>query len=143
MKKPYKSGWHGDSRGHSLAARGISMYAKKKMVDPVFYARKAERKLPFSHIMSMVGNGQSFQEMQRMHPDVDTEDLRKRAIRATEIRMADDTIAKLDEQGVDVSVAKAESSKSFKKSAKSILNSNVHRSLLKDEKAKALQERIQ
>lgn len=141
MKTPYKRGWHGDSRGHSLAARGISMYAKKK-VDPVFYARKAERKLPFSHIMGMVGQGKSFQEMKAMHPDADHEDLRQRAIRATEIRMADDTIAKLDEHGVDYSVAKAKSSKSFKKSAMSVLNSSVRRSLLKPEKAQALQEKI-
>jgi hypothetical protein len=117
------------------------MYAKKK-VDPIFYARKAERTLPFSHIMGMVGKGLSFQEMQRMHPDVDQEDLRKRAIRATEIRMADDTIAKLDEQGVDASVEKAKSSKSFKKSAKAVLDDSSKRSLLKPEKAMALQERI-
>jgi len=141
MKSPYKRGWHGDSRGHSLAARGISMYAKKK-VDPVFYARKAERKLPFSHIMTMVAKDKSFQEMKIMHPTADHEDLRMRAIRAHEIRMADDTISKLDSQGVDYSVAKAASSKSFKKSALLVLNNNVRRSLLKPKKAIALQERI-
>lgn len=83
------------------------------------------------------------QEMVRMHPGVDEEDLRLRAIRAEEIIMADDTISKLDKQGVDTSVAMAKGSKSFRKGANFVLSCPARRSLLKPEKAKALQEKIQ
>lgn len=137
-----KRGWYGNSQGHSLAARGISMYGKKKLVDPVFYARKNERKLPFSHIMGMRKKNMALNEMVRMHPGVDEEDLRMRAIRAEEILMADDTIAKLDRQGVDASEKMAKQSKTFRKSALFVLDNPARRSLLKPEKARALQEKI-
>jgi len=135
-------GWYGDSHGHSLAARGIRGYHKSKMVDPMFFAVKQERTLPFNHISDMVKQNKTFTEMQRMHPGADKEDLRQRAIKAIAIRDADDTLTKLDKNGVDFSQKMAQESSYFKTRARDVLQDGQKRSFLQEEKAEILKKRI-
>ena len=137
-----RRGWYGDSQGHALAARGIRRYKKSKLVDPVFYATKQEKMLPFNHVMDMVKQKKSFYQMQKMHPQVDKEDIRKRAIKAVAMRDADETLTKLERNPVDLSVKMAEESPFFRMKAKDALSDMQKRSLLKEEKAEILRKRI-
>jgi hypothetical protein len=137
-----RRGWYGDSQGHALAAKGIRRYNKQKLVDPVFYAQKNEKQLPFNHIMDMVQQKKTFTDMQRMHPDADKEDMRQRAIKAVAMRDADDTLTKLDKNGVDLSVKMAQQSTFFRMKANDALQDSQKRSLLKEEKAELLKKRM-
>lgn len=141
MRKSYKRrGWYGDSTGHSLAARGIKLYNKSKssLVDPKFFAQKQQKDLPFDDVMDMVKENNTYYMMKSKHPNADPEDMRLRAIRALEIRDADDTLSKLDRNGVDLSVAMAKESSFFKMKAMDVINDPQKRSLLKEEKLNSL-----
>ncbi|MBR9700415.1 hypothetical protein GOV11_00950 [Candidatus Woesearchaeota archaeon] len=137
-----RRGWYGDSHGHSMAARGIRMYNKSKLVDPVFFAQKHESKLPMAHIIDMVRGKKSLQEMERMHPDADKEDLKRRALKGIEMVDADDTLTVLEKQGVDASVVMAEHRPVFKRKALEVLGDRQGRSFLSDEKAAVLKSRL-
>ena len=135
-------GWWGNSQQHSLAARGIKLYAKKNKVDPMFLARKKEEALPFSHIVDMAKSGLTFDEMQRMHPSADSEDLRKRAIKAIEMREGSKALSTLDSQGVDVSVRMANANPKMKESMLNMINDKQKASFLPEVKAEMLQKRL-
>ena len=137
-----KGGWYGNSLGHSLAAKGVRVYNKARLVDPVFFARKNEKQLPFSSIMSMARQNKSFDEMKRAHPDVDEEDLRIRGIRAYTMKDADDTLEKVNKMGVDMLVKMADNNELFKRRIMKQLSTKSTASFINDEKREALNRRL-
>ncbi len=140
MNRYKKSGWYGNSRGHALAAKGVKLYAsKQKLVDPLFYARQREEQVPFQHINSMVREGKTFQEMKRMHPDADSEDLRLRGIKA----FSDSTLSMLNEHGVDSLVKLAKMNVQTKKRMCVVVHDQQKVSFIPEIKIKLLKERLQ
>ncbi len=137
-----RGGWYGNSAGHALAAKGIKVYNKSKLVDPVFFARKNEKQLPFSHIMSMARQDKSFQDMKRMHPNVDEEDLRLRGIKAYTMIDADDTLDKINKIGVDMLVKMADNNQLFKKRMMKQLSTTNTASFINEEKREALKRNL-
>lgn len=141
MSRYKKSGWYGNSHGHALAAKGVrTRYAasKQKLVDPMFYARQREEKLPFEHLSRMAREGLTFQEMKGMHPEVDAEDLRKRGVKA----LSDSTLSTLSEHGVDSSVKLAMMNRGTKQRMCAVLNDRQKASFLPEVKVKFLKERL-
>lgn len=139
MSRYKKSGWYGNSQAHSLAAKGIrTQYTASKLVDPMFYARQREEQVPFEHLSRMAREGLTYQEMKAMHPGADTEDLRRRGIKA----LSDSTLSILNEQGVDSSVKLAKMNRGTKMRMCEVLNDRQKASFLPDVKVKFLQERL-
>lgn len=145
MKRQYrkKGGWYGDSAGHALAAKGIRRYnkPKQKLVDPKFF-NGVEKKVSFHEVSDMIDGQNTYMMMKGKFPDADHEELRRNAIKAVEIKDADDTLSKLDQNGVDLSVRMAEESRFFKLKAQGVLQDSVKRSLLPEEKVQVLRERM-
>ena len=136
-------GWYGNSVGHALAARGMKLYARKQtMTDPIFYAQKREESVPMAHILDMVRSGESFDNIKRMHPDADQEDLRKRSIKAIEMSEGNGTLSMLDSNGVDMSVNMAENSPRLKESMRETLADPQKASFLHSVKVDALKRRL-
>lgn len=146
--KRYGRGWFGESTRHSLAARGMSQrrYAASKATslatEPIFYARKRESELPFSHISAMVKQGNSYQEMKEMHPDADHEDMRLRAIKAIEMRDMDGTLSMIDKNGVDKTVMMVKKNPRLKEKVKDVLDCRQRGSFIAPVKKEAILKRI-
>lgn len=142
----YGRGWFGDKTAHSLAARGISSKRKynaaKQIAEPIFYARKRESELPFSHIQEMVRSGKSFTDMKDMHPDADHEDLRKRAIKAIEMREMDGTLSTVDNSGVDKLVAKVKRNPRDRAKVENVLNDSQKGSFIASIKRDAILKQL-
>lgn len=136
-------GWHGDSKGHSLAAKGVSLYAKKShLMDPVFAAKKSEEELPSSLIMQMVKDGMTFEQIKHEHPDVDSESVRKKGIKAVDACSGSNTMSTLDKNGVDMSVKIAKVNKNFRVSAQESLRDSQKSSYLPEIKAQLLKKHL-
>jgi len=147
--KRYGRGWFGQSSRHSLAARGVvtsRRYSAEKPVsaalEPMFYARKRESDLPFTHILGMVRDKQSYSGMKSMHPDADHEDLRLRGIKAIEALEMDNTLSTVDKHGVDKNVSLAQSSPRLKSKMVSVLNNRQKGSFIADIKRDAILKRL-
>jgi len=135
-----KSGWYGNSQAHSLAAKGVRTrrYDAQKLVDPMFYAKQREEKLPYEDLSRMAREGLTFQEMKGRKPDVDAEDLRKRGVKA----LSDSTLSTLNEHGVDSSVKLAMMNRGTKQRMCEVLNDRQKSSFLPEVKVKFLKERL-
>ena len=149
MSSRYGRGWFGQSGRHSLAARGVvtakaipRSYSASKAVEPMFYARKRESDLPFSHIAGMVRDGKSYSGMQSMHPGADQEDLRLRGIKAIEMLDMDKTLSTVDKHGVDKTVSLAQSSPRLKVKVVAVLSDRQKGSFIADIKREAILRRL-
>ena len=143
MMKYGKGGWHGNSYGHSLAARGVRLYARKQsLVDPLFYAKQREDSVPFSHLVDMIRNGLTYQDIRRMHPDADAEDLRLRGIKAVENVEGNNTLSMLNSNGVDLTVRMAKSNKQLQEDIEVTLNDKQKASFLAPVKVEVLKTRL-
>ena len=143
MKRYGRGGWYGDSSRHRLAARGIStnqkyLAKKQELAEPLFYARKRESELPFSHITQMVKEGGSYQSMINMHPKADKEDLRLRGIKAIENRDMDNTLSMIDKNGVDKTVELAEANPRTREKVLRVLNCRQRGSFIPSVKREAI-----
>ena len=136
-------GWRGNSYGHSLAARGVRLYARKQSLsDPLFYAKSREDSVPFTHLVDMIREGKSFQEIKRMHPDADSEDLRLRGIKAIENVEGNSTLSTINSNGVDLTVKMANSNKQLKEDIEETLNDGQKASFLAPIKVEMLKKRL-
>ena len=127
-----------------MAARGMSLYAKKQtLVDPLFYARKRETDLPFSHIKDMTRNGLTYQRMLSMHPNADKEDIRLRGIKAIESVEGDNTLSQLDRMDVEMTAKMANDSRSFKANVMGVISDSQKSSFLSAQKVQMLKEKLQ
>jgi hypothetical protein len=136
-----RRGWFGHSAEHSLAARGVRIYAKRKSSDPMFYAVKREREIPSSHIFDMVRKGATYHQMCVQYPGRG-EEVRKKGLVALESVDADGTLSTLERQRIDESVLRSQMSPAFRERALWVLQNPQRRSFLHPEKAAALQERM-
>jgi hypothetical protein len=138
-----KKGWYGNSYGHSLAARGVRLYARKPgYVDPLFYAQKMETDIPTQHALDMAKKKLFFGDVKEMHPDADSELLRKKMIKAMDAREGTDTLSVLDSQGVDESVKMATFNNLTRTRMLDTLKDPVKMSYLPSAKVKLLETRI-
>lgn len=133
-----RGGWYGHSREHSLAAKGVRIYAAQKLVDPIFFARKNEEEVPLSFVLNDVRQGKNFHQM-RMRYRADPEHLRQRGIRAIEMRDADDTLSTIDRQGVDMTKRMMQESPQFKERVYLAIKDPQKSSFLYPEKVRALE----
>jgi cellulase/cellobiase CelA1 len=136
-----RSGWFGNSQGHSLARKGIRLYNKSRL-DATFYAMKQEMMVPYSDVVSSIRSGKTFEDLRGEHTNADPEKLRRRGIKAIEAQDADNTMTFLEENGIDVILMKFEASPNFKERVNRILDNPQRRSYLHKEKVMALQQRI-
>lgn len=142
MSGRYKRrGWHGNSHGHSLAAKGIKLYARKEP-ESFFYAQKNEKLLSTTKLADLLKKGASYNEVKKAYPDADAEDIRKRGIKVLESREGNNTLSTLDRNGVDMSVTMAQSSSRFRESVKRVLGNKQMASFLPDVKVAALQKNM-
>ena len=144
--KRYGKGWHGDSGRHSLAARGIvtKQYQaqKMRMQEPLFYSQKNESDVPMVHILGMVKGGHNFPQLRAMHPDADTESLRKRGIKAIDAREGNSTMRTIDENGVDKLIMLTKGNPRLKEQVKEAMKNSQYRSYIADVKAQAIIEKL-
>lgn len=143
-------GWRGNPVGHSMAAKGISIYAarkpKRSLVDPLMFAHK-EKAAPFGSLMYAARMGKTFQELRGEYPDANPEDLRRSAIVAAEAVDADDTLTYMDKTGIDDAIRMAKAKPETRQRMLEILRSPSRRSYLSarvggDAKVAALQTRL-
>lgn len=139
-----KTGWFGNPHGHALAARGIKLYAKKQqhLVDPLFYAKKNEEKVPFTHIKDMAREGSTFNQMMAMHPDADKEDMRLRGIKAIESVEGGNTLSTIDRNGTDTIMKMVEHTPRFAENTWQTLNDAQKVSFLPQPKVEMLKRRV-
>jgi hypothetical protein len=137
MSRYKRGGWYGNSVGHSLAARGIRLYARKDK-DAFFYAQKKEENIPMTEVSAMVRQNMTFAEMRENRPDVDSEVLRLRAIKVLDNQNGNNTLSFVNSSGVDESVRMAQSSRRFNDNLVSVLSDKQMSSFLPDIKIKAL-----
>lgn len=143
MKYRQKGGWYGDSQGHSLAARGVRLYAhKERLMDPVFAARKREEDISFSHMSQMLKEGYNFHQIRQMHPNVDQETVRQQGIKAMDARTGSNTMTMLNSNGVDTTVRMARVNKNVKERAISALHDSQKASFLPEVKVQLLKNRL-
>ena len=105
MKRP---GWYGNSYGHSMAARGMHLYARKstqELVQPLFYAQKNEQVVPTHQLLDDIRSGTTFQQLKSKYPDADSEVLRKKGIKAVDSWGGTRYLQTLDQQTVEQSLA--------------------------------------
>lgn len=133
------SGWKGHSYEHGLARKGIRT---KPKIDPIFYAQKFERDVPFQSIMDDVKTGLTVQEMAMKYPDADPDDLRRRGLKAIEAREGANTLSVLDKNGVDDTVRRAKMDTEFRRSARNALESRQKCSFMHPAKVEALKKRL-
>jgi hypothetical protein len=138
-----KSGWFGNSQGHSLAGRGIRMYVARKsseqlLVDPVFYAKKREEQVPTYELARVTRNGMSYDALRRHYPDADPEDLRLRGIKAIEMREGSPVLSELNRSGVDASVTRARENPLLRQRMLVVLKDPVMSSYLQQKKVEFL-----
>jgi hypothetical protein len=140
----YRKGWFGNSHGHSLAARGIKIYAAKKtsLVDPLFYAKKHEAQVKFNDLLDDIREGKTYHELLKKYPDADKEVLRKRGIKAIETREGRDTLSMVDANGVDASVHMARNNPRTKERMHDVLHDYQKSSFLPTIKVELLKERL-
>jgi hypothetical protein len=138
-----RSGWFGDSHGHSLAAKGFrSRKQDVKLVDPVFYVRKREEQVPFADVMDAMRERQGFVLLRSRYPDADEEDVRRQAIKALDTRDGTDVMQTMDKNGVDDSVRLARMSPALRQSMMRALNDSQKCSYMHQVKVDALKKRL-
>ena len=139
-----RRGWFGNSYGHSLAAKGMRMYARKDqmLMDPVFYAKKKEQQIPLERMMQGIREGKTFYNLVDEYPEADREDIRKKAIRVIDARDGHETLHMLDSNGVDVSVRMATLNPRLRLRMIGILDDRQKSSFLPDQKVQLLRGRL-
>jgi hypothetical protein len=90
----------------------------------------------------MIREGKSFQEIKRMHPDADSEDLRLRGIKAIENVEGNSTLSTINSNGVDLTVKMANSNKQLKEDIEETLNDSQKASFLAPIKVEMLKKRL-
>ena len=139
-----RSGWFGNSQGHSLARRGIRLYAQKHQVlmRPVFYAQKSERQVPFMELVDEVRGGATLFELERKYPDAEKEDLRRRGIRAMEYAEGNKVLSQIDANGIDASVSVARHDVRMRELMQRYANDRQASSFLPQVKVELLKRRL-
>lgn len=138
-----RTGWFGDSHGHSLAAKGFkSRRADIKLVDPVFYVKKREDQVPFAEVMDAVRDRASFSVLKAEYPDADEEDVRRQGLRALDTRDGTDVLQTIDKNGVDDSVRLARMSPALRQSMIRALSDPQKMSYINQVKAESLRKRL-
>jgi hypothetical protein len=139
-------GWYGNSAGHSLAAKGIKLYASKPsklktvLYDPIYYSQKTETLVPFTSIMDAVRQGKSYNQIKAEYASSDAEDIRLKGIKAIETMDGGSTISQMNRNGVDQTVVLANKNPKFKESVKEVLANPQKSSFLHPVKVKSLQD---
>lgn len=137
------TGWYGNSHGHSLAARGISLYAKKpKLNEALFYAQKQEKDLPFAVIIDHVRKGNTYQQIRSEHPDADAEEVRLRGIKAVETMDGSNVLSRINRNGVDETVEMAKKDRKFRDNVLEVLGDNQRSSFIQKFKIEALRSEM-
>jgi len=144
--KRYGRGWYGDSSRHSLAAKGIvtKQYQaqKMRMQEPLFYSQKNEQDVPMIHILGMIKSGTNFPQLRAMHPEADTESLRKRGLKAIDAREGNSTMRTIDETGVDKLILLTKGNSRLKEQVKDAMADSQYRSYIADVKAQAIIDKL-
>jgi hypothetical protein len=137
-----RRGWFGNSQGHSLAAKGIRLYARKQQLsDPSFFARR-EESVPYADIVSMVGDGRSYPQLVVAFPDADKEDLRLRGIKAVESRDGHGTLSMINSSGVDQIVVLSRANPALGRRVRDVLDDRQRSSFIHGVKVGALRGRL-
>ncbi len=137
-----KGGWFGNSHGHAMAARGITLYAKKTKMDPLFYANKSEKDIPFAVVMDHVRKGQNYNTVKSQHPDADPEEIRIRGIKALETMDGSNTLSTINKNGVDETLQLAKNDKKFAEQVEVTLADDQRSSFIHPLKISAIKEGI-
>jgi len=140
MRKPV--GWRGNPQGHSLARRGIKLYASVKtqrLVDPVFYARR-EQKVPFHDVMEAIRGGHDYNSIRQMMSDADPEDVRLMGIKAYDSLKADGTLSYVNKTTPEQIVKLWKIVPSVREQVNRILHDNQARSFLPTVKVEAIEK---
>lgn len=142
MRKPV--GWRGNPQGHSLARRGIKLYASVKtqrLVDPVFYARR-EQKVPFHDVMAAIREGQDYTSLRKMLHDADPEDVRVMGIKAYESLKADGTLSYVNKTTPDQIVKLGKMVPSVKEQVMKVLRDRQARSFIPSVKVEVIEKEL-
>lgn len=135
-------GWRGQSYEHSLTARGVRLYpAKKRLVDPVFLARK-EQEVPYGEVSSDICAGMTYQQIVERYPGASKEEIRRKAIKAYEAKEADGTLSYMDRHGVEHLVRMAKLQPELKEKMQRVLSCSQGRSLMHQAKVDALRKQL-
>lgn len=140
MEKYKRRGWYGNSYGHSLAARGIKLYAKKNASQPMFFTRQ-EEKVPLSLIREMIEEGLTYQDMLTMHESSDEKYLRHRGIQTIDGREGNNVLSSLYNDNEKV-IARKMQDDYFKKKVRNVINDRQKASFIPDAKLEVVKRYV-
>lgn len=143
MNGKYKRrGWFGDSKGHSLAAKGVRLYSRKKELDNALFFAKQEQSIPTPDIHQMAIRGMTLDEMQRKYPDSDKEDLRRRGIRAVEGIDANNMLSLVESSSERMLLDMSAKDERFKKDVIKVLSDDQKSSFIHPAKVELLKAQL-
>lgn len=138
-----KGGWFGNSQGHSLAARGVTVYMKRRtMVNPMFYARRSEAAVPFSSISDDVKEKMSMGDLVKRYPSADADEVRRKAIMAIDVTQGKNTMSMLERNGVDETMRAIRRDEGLRVEVREAIGSDWKMSYLHPVKVMALRKRM-